>query len=352
MDYTLRLAKAVQLLEKLDAEALLIDDPTNLLYLTGMELSAGKLLISSQASVLIVDGRYFESCGMQQTLYPVLKLQPDALKNWLKAHSIHSLAFDSDKTSYQAFLNLKAITDSLSMHLTPTASPLNSLRLVKDLNEIQCLKEAALLCHQGYRAIAEHLREGVSEEELAMELEIFWKLKGAKKVSFDPIIAFGANSSMPHYRAGKTKLQRNTSVLIDIGVTLSHYNSDMTRVIFFGEPVAEIQKIHTIVSKAQAKALELCKPGTLVGELDQAARGWITEQGYGEFFTHSLGHGVGLDIHEAPLIRTNSPQAQLPLEEGMVITIEPGIYLPGLGGIRLEDTLLITSTGYENLTGV
>ena len=196
------------------------------------------------------------------------------------------------------------------------------------------------------------LKEEISEAELALELEFFWKKRGAKKLAFDPIIAFGANSSMPHYRAGLAKLQSHTSILIDIGVVLSHYHSDMTRVVHFGTPTSVIEKIYSIVEEAKARALALCCPGTLVGELDRAARDWIASQGYGERFTHSLGHGVGLDIHEPPTIRDSGLYRTLPLQPGMVITIEPGIYLPGIGGVRLEDTVLITENGHENLTAL
>ena len=155
---------------------------------------------------------------------------------------------------------------------------------------------------------------------------------------------------MPHYRAGPAKLKPNTPVLIDIGVVLAHYHSDMTRVAFFGAPPALIQTIYAIVEEAKARALAICRPGVLVGELDRSARDYISSKGYGDFFTHSLGHGIGLDIHEPPIIRDSGLYRTLPLQAGMAITIEPGIYLPGVGGVRLEDTIIITEQGYENLT--
>jgi len=194
------------------------------------------------------------------------------------------------------------------------------------------------------------LKEGISENELAIELEIFWKRRGSKAIAFDPIIAFGSNSSMPHYRVGQRKLNTGEAVLIDIGVNLNHYHSDMTRVVFFGDPDPKIASIYEIVLKAQELALENCRPGTPIAELDASARTYIEQKGYGENFTHSLGHGVGLEIHELPLIRSQSPGADTQLEEGMVVTIEPGIYLPGIGGVRIEDTVAITRDGYENLT--
>lgn len=349
MDYSMRLQGVKNLLKELNFEALIIEDPTNLLYLTGLELSTGKLLISAQAVLLVVDGRYDEK-ARTQIVYPVLLLEKFSLKEWLSEHQIHSLGFDADKTSYQSYLNLLSLTQEINLSLISSASPLNPLRLIKDTNEIQLLRHAATLAQKGCRNVIESLREGVSEEELAFELEFFWKKRGAKKLSFDPIIAFGKNSSIPHYRAGSTILEKGMNVLIDIGVAFQNYHSDMTRLVYFGKPDPRIQKIYGIVEEAKLKAMELCRPGTLVGDLDHCARDFITKEGYGAYFTHSLGHGLGLDVHEAPIVRSKGVHSQLPLQEGMVITIEPGIYLPGIGGVRLEDTLLITKQGYENLT--
>jgi len=349
MNYGLRLQKVRTLLETLACESLLIEDPTNLLYLTGLELSLGKLLISSKEAYLIVDGRYLEIC-QSQDLYQVLPLHEWNWESQFQGQSIRSLGFDSQNTSYQTFETLSSFMKDLKIELLPLTSPLERLRLIKDEDEIAYLRQAAKLNVKGYQQIISLLRTGITEEELAFELEFFWKKQGAKKLSFDSIIAFGPNSSMPHYRAGNTALKNDEHVLIDIGVVYQHYHSDMTRVVYWGTPSDRIQTIYRIVEGAKQKAMELCRPGTLIGALDQTARSFIASKNYGEYFTHSLGHGVGLDIHETPLIRTKGPYSHLPLEAGMVITIEPGIYLPGVGGVRLEDTLLITENGYENLT--
>lgn len=349
MNYSLRLQKIRQLLIEMECEALIIEHPTNLLYLTGLELSAGKLYISQQECCLVADGRYFEDC-QSQTLYPVFALDQWTLKEWVHAQNIHSLGFDSDQTSYQSYLSLHAMAEELSLSLRALPSPLQKLRLIKDQDEIQLLRKAAQLASEGCRWIISLLSAGVSEEELAFELEFFWKKRGAKKLAFDPIIAFGPNSSKPHHRASATVLQDQMNVLIDIGVVYQHYHSDMTRVVYFGQPDPRIQTIYAIVEEAKQKAAELCRPGTLIGELDQTARSFIASKGYGEYFVHSLGHGIGLDIHEQPTVKAQGPYSQLPLQAGMVLTIEPGIYLPGIGGVRLEDSLLITESGYENLT--
>lgn len=351
-----RIDKLIHLLPNIGAEAILIENPINVFYLTGLEFSKVKLLVSQNETALIVDGRYFEACSRQK-ICSVYLLDKMPLKMWLSTHSISSLAFESDKTTYQDYLKLSEISEELkienkSLQLIPLESPVLKLRMIKDHHEIQLLSEAAQLGYQGYEFILSKIAEGITELELAFELEFFWKKRGAKTVAFDPIIAFGENSSMPHYRAGHTKLKKGMHVLIDIGVTLNHYNSDMTRIFFFGEPHEKIKEIYTIVEKAKNKALALCKPGIKIGELDRAARQYIEQQGYGEMFTHNLGHGVGLEVHEPPIMRSKGPYAEELLQPGMVITIEPGIYLPSIGGIRLEDTVLITEQGYRNLTGV
>lgn len=354
MDYHARLERLRKHLKTIQCEALLIEDPVDLLYLTGLELSPAKCVISEHDACLIIPSRDSEY-ALRQTTYPVRSLNENALKDWIVDAQIHQLAFDQNHTTYQDFLSLNQLTtdlktNSYSLEMLPLESPLQQLRLIKDKEEIAALRKAAHLGYQGYEYVVSLLREGVTESELAFELEFFWKKRGGSRLAFDSIIAFGPNSSMPHYRAGSAKLTQNTLVLIDIGVVLAHYHSDMTRVIFFGTPSPQLKGIYSIVQEAKEKALALCRPGTLIGDLDRVAREWIAAKGHGEHFTHSLGHGLGLEIHEAPILRQNGIHRDLPLQPGMVITIEPGIYLPKVGGVRLEDTVLITDHGYENLT--
>ncbi len=343
-----RIKSAQELLSTYHADALIVEHPTDLYYLTGLEMSAGKLLITPEAVCLLVDGRYIEACQKSSPCRVIL-LENQAVKNWLSANSKGStLGFDSRNTSYQTYSTLKKELHAFSM--LPIEGPIERLRMIKDDDEIIELRKAAQLGSDGVKWLVSQLREGVTEAELAWSVEHFWKEKGAKKLGFDPIIAFGVNSSMPHYRAGSTPLKKNSPVLLDIGVVRNHYHSDMTRVVFFGDVDPEIKKIYAIVEEAKSLALELCRPGTRVEQLDSAARGYIASQGYGDRFTHNLGHGVGLDIHEMPFLKVAEPFGSEILKPGMVITIEPGIYLPEKGGIRLEDTILITEQGHENLT--
>lgn len=338
-------------------DAILIEEPINLLYLTGLELSAGQLLVSTSAARLIVDGRYYEICKKQCPL-PTILQKPESLPTLLLSKTffdVEKLAFDSNASSYQRALDLRAQLRSISQQtpkrstikLTPLASPIKQLRATKDDEEIEILRKAAKLGSKGYDFLCNLLKPGITELEAAAELEIFWKRNGSQGLAFESIIAFGPNSSMPHYRPKNVKLKKNDPILIDIGVKCGHYHSDMTRTVFMKTPSPIMEEIYHLVQQAQAAALKLCKPGTAISDLDHAARKVITEAGYGKHFSHSLGHGVGLEIHELPVIRASSTGTLTP---GMVITIEPGIYLPDIGGVRIEDTVVITDQGHENLT--
>lgn len=361
MPYIQRLEKLRNLLRKRPCDGFIVEDRINLYYLTGMELSAGMLLVHLSGAHLLVDSRYFELCTATSPV-PVLLASPQekTLKDLLAGAcaEIKTLAFSSDSTSYQRYLDLKQCVDDVNqgsanrppLTLVPAGSLVKQLRGIKEPEEIVSLRAAARLGVQGFDFVCSLLQEGITEAELAAELEIFWKRRGSKGVAFDPIIAFGVNSSMPHYRAGKVQLKAGDTVLIDIGVNYQHYHSDMTRVVFFQGADPRIVKIYDIVKEAKSAALALCRPGTLIGDLDNAARDLIALHGYKENFTHSLGHGIGLEVHEWPILRNVPHIKEIPLQTGMAITIEPGIYLPGIGGVRLEDTVVITEQGYENLT--
>lgn len=357
--YYQRLKALQEVLKKSGCEGFILEEGVNLYYLTGQNLSSGKLLIHPKGAFLLVDGRYYSLCQKTSPFPVILEKTPYALFELLASdefREVESLGFDSSHTSYNKFLEWKkGITllneqkrENNPLSLEPLDNPLMPLRIIKEPEEIDKLRQAAILGSEGYDYARSLLKEGILEQEVAMELEIFWKRCGAKGVAFDPIIAFGPNSAIPHYRAGNNRLQKGQTVLIDIGVNLDQYHSDMTRVLFFGDPDPKLVEIYEVVRRAQERALKRCHPGTLIGDLDKEAREEIANAGYGEYFTHSLGHGVGLEIHETPFLRSKAVDQRL--EAGMVITIEPGIYLPGFGGVRIEDTVVITKDSHENLT--
>lgn len=353
MEYIERLNRLRSLMKEHQIDMYIVDDLTNILYLTGLELSAGRILVTLTKAFLIVDDRYYERCNKYSPLETRLQSQ-FPLETLLQQNTSPpcSVGFDTETTPYQSFEEYNKITQKISPQilLKPVPNLVKKLRSIKDTQEISLLQQAADLGCEGFHYLCGLLKEGVTETQLAVELEIFWRRRGGKKLAFDPIIAFGANSSMPHHRASATPLKQGDIVLIDIGVNLNHYHSDMTRTVFFGKPVPQLEEIYAIVEEAQSKALHLCKPGVKIGAVDLAARDFIAAKGYGERFSHGLGHGVGLEIHELPVVRSSAAYRDTLLEPGMVITIEPGIYLPNIGGVRIEDTIVITSDGYDNMT--
>lgn len=322
----------------------LVNSPIDIYYLTGLDLSAGSLVIGKN-SFLIVDGRYYEACR-EKCPVPVHLIKEGLLFELVE----DTLWVDKDSLTVGAFLKLQA--DAKGMLIQPVDSLVKPLRMIKDPKEIKLLKEASNLAVEGFHYVKSLLKAGVEEREIRSELEYFWRKKGGEKVSFDPIIAFGLHSSMPHYRAGKGKLKEGDLVLIDIGVEKEHYHSDMTRVVPFGAIPEQLKTLHQVVQEAIETALTRLKSGILLKEIDESARKVMRKAGYEEYFTHSLGHGIGLEIHEYPLIKSQGPSSTVPLQEGMVVTIEPGLYLPAVGGVRLEDTVVITNEGYENLTPI
>lgn len=340
MSHSARLEQAAANL--IEVEALMIDDPTDLFYLTGLELSLGKLFIfKTQRPILCVDGRYEEACLSQTAIDVQLWDRQSAPPFPLPAR----VGFDPDNTSVTAYEHCQQL---MNIQLIPIHAPILQQRMIKDAGEIMLLQQAADLGSQGFDRIKEWLKVGITEKELTLELEIFWRRLGGDKVAFDPIIAFGENSSRPHHRASQRALKQGDIVLIDIGVTRQRYHSDMTRVLFFGDADPQLIEIYHLVHAAAEIAYTHCRPGVAVGDIDAAARHHIESAGHR--FVHGLGHGVGLEIHELPRLRTGTPGAQQPLVPGMVLTIEPGIYLPGKGGVRLEDTIVITPSGYQSLT--
>ena len=327
-----RIKKVQFLIKEAKLDGLIVDDPIDLFYLTGLKLSLGRLLVTVDGATLFVDGRYLESAGKKSSC---------EVRLLSTFESKGKIGFDALTTTYKSALELRKNISELE----PLEGVVRKIREVKEREEIELLRAAAALGSEGYDQVLEWLEEGVCEDEIAIELEIFWLRNGGEKVSFEPIIAFGENSSQPHYRAGKRKLKRGDTVLIDIGVMREGYASDMTRVVFFGPPKSEMKEIYNVVREAHQCAMAECRPGVSMSHVDKMAREVIVSRGYGAYFPHGLGHGVGLEVHEWPSFKSEAI-----LEEGMVFTIEPGIYLPGVGGVRLEDTVVITASGVESLT--
>lgn len=328
-----------------DAQAFVLENPIDLAYFTGLQLSAGQLWIAKGDVLLLVDGRYTEMA--EKAGYAVAALSQDKAKSFLQKNHVKVVGFDGAKMSFDRVQALqKTGKEFLWINTSFLTRP---LRWIKDAYEIQCLQNSAHLLWQGFLYVKDLLKEGISEREIARAFTIFCLEKGAEGLSFEPIIAFGENSAMPHHRAGDRLLQDGDVVLIDIGVVLNKYHSDMTRVVFFGEQDPLIENWLKLAIEAHGAALRLCKPGTKIKELDLAARKIFAQNEVESHFCHSLGHGIGLEVHESPKIRFEGEDSETVLQVGMVFTIEPGLYFPNKGGVRYEDTIVITEDGFLNL---
>jgi len=316
-----------------------IEQEADLLYLTGMTLSKGRLLVDGKEPILFVDGRYYEKAK---------KEAPCSVQLWDEQKKIGEkrIGFDSAFVTYEGYLALKK--EFPHVEWIPMPKPLKMLRAIKEPKEIAALKKAADLTWRGYQKVVQKLKEGVSEEELALEFEMFCRKNGASGLSFSPIIAFGENSAYPHHRAGKSQLHQGQIVLVDVGAVVDQYRGDMTRIFYFGKPDPKVVRLEQIVKRAQKKALDYVKPGILLSKLDELVRAEFDKERVKQLYTHSLGHGIGLETHEFPRVKFDGEDRDVVLKPGMVFTIEPGLYQPGVGGVRIEDMILVTEQGHEN----
>jgi Xaa-Pro aminopeptidase len=340
-----RMDKVRSHFEEWEVQGALIENPCDLFYLTGLQLSVGTCLITEKKAHLLVDGRYF-AAAQKNSPCQVHLTSTEALTSLLKP--LKQLAFDSRFTSCEKWHQLKKIFPG---KLAQVIQPLNEVRAIKEQKELAAMKKSAALAWRGFEETKRQLKVGITEKELALKFEMFCRAHGAEKMAFDPIIAFGKNSAYPHYRPGDVKLKKGDIVLIDIGVVVDKYHSDMTRTVFFGKPDPRLVLIETVVKEAHAAALKLCKPGAKVEDLDLAARRVAEKAGLKDLLVHSLGHGIGLETHEFPRLSFQGEDRALRLKAGMCITIEPGLYLPGVGGVRYEDTVVVTEKGYHNFYG-
>jgi Xaa-Pro aminopeptidase len=323
-------------------DALIIEKSIDLFYLTGLTLSLGTLIISKKGALLFVDGRYL-AFAKKNGPCPSEQTTTEALSKHLA--SFAKIGFDSAQTSYARWQELKSFAKK---ELIPLKKPADAVRAIKTPAEIKALKKSAALLWKGFQFLKKSLKVGITEQQAATLFEVYCLEHGAEKMAFEPIVAFGKNTAFPHYRPGTARLKKGDCVLLDIGVMVDHYNSDMTRTFFFGNPDPHLKVFEEAVTKAHDAALLLCRPGIKAGELDKAANRVIEKAGLKAYLAHSLGHGVGLEVHEFPRLKFKGEDGDAILKEGMVITIEPGLYRPGVGGYRYEDTIVITRKGYEN----
>ncbi|RKD34579.1 M24 family metallopeptidase [Thermohalobacter berrensis] len=344
----IRIKKIRDKFEELNIDSVIVFKPENRRYLSGFTGTTGFVIITENKNIFATDFRYTEQANKQCDGYEIKKISKDyKLYDILRELGVKKLGVEDDFATYQFINKLKEeLTD---IELIPLKGTITKIRMIKDNEEIKLIEKAAELTDKAYEYILKTIKTGMTEKEVALELEFFMRKNGAEGPSFDFIVASGYRSSMPHGVASEKVIEEGDFVTIDMGCKYKGYCSDMTRTFVMGKASEKQKEIYEIVLKAQQEALKSIKPGLTGLEIDKIARDIITNNGYGERFGHGLGHGVGLEVHELPTLSQHE-MGKIKLQPGMIITDEPGIYIPNFGGVRIEDLVLVTEDGYKVLS--
>ena len=353
MDHTSRQIRLNKVLGQNRLDALLVTHLPNIRYLSGFSGSAGVLLVGQRQVLLFTDGRYKEQACAEVEGARVMLGRKAALVSageWLnengKRAGIRTLGIEAQHLTVAERAQLqKALRPDTRLREVPPL--VERARMVKDEEEINRLRSAVRLGSSLFDAALKVIRPGTKEIEVAAEMEYEARRAGAEGMSFETIIASGPRSALPHGRASTAEIPPNGFVVCDFGIILAGYCSDTTRTVHVGKPNGDARNMYDAVREAQQAAIDSVRAGVSVAKVDQAARKVLTARGLGKYFTHSTGHGVGLEIHEMPRVARGQPEH---LRSGMAITVEPGVYLPGVGGVRIEDMVVVSEGGCEVLT--
>lgn len=330
-----------------NVDSIILTSPTNKFYAADLFSSSGYVFVTKTNQYVIVDFRYYEEVRAKTKLYNVVLMdEKNTLYNIInqicEKENIKTIGFEGSEVSFDLYNkirnNIKCELKSINF---------SKLRSIKDDKELTYIKKACEIADNTFNHILTFIKVGMSEKEVENEIVRYIKEQGGQKESFDIIVASGKRGSLPHGKASEKIIDKNDFVTFDFGVKFNNYSSDITRTICMGEGNEELVKIYNIVRKANEEVIRLLKSGMTSGEADKIARDIIQKEGYGKYFGHNLGHGVGIMVHEYPALSPNSKEI---LCEGMVVTVEPGIYIPNLGGVRIEDDVLITKNGCVRLT--
>nr|WP_235612883.1 Xaa-Pro peptidase family protein [Moorella sp. Hama-1] len=347
-----RLEQLRALMVRAGISALWVRQEENRRYLSGFTGDSGSLIITPTAAYLLTDGRFSEQARKEAPDFQVVDLGPDPwdkMGTVLVNTGIEQLSFEAEYTTYATYAEFQEHARDWEQPVTlaPVKNFIDKLRQVKDQGEIATLERAIAIADAGFNHLLTILRPGLTERDVALELEYYLGKQGSSGPSFTTIIASGPRSALPHGVAGERILQPGDLVVMDFGAVYDGYHSDLTRTVALAPAPGEWRRLYDLVLAAQEKAITAIRPGMTGREVDAVAREHIAAAGYGEYFSHGLGHGVGLAIHEAP---TLSIRSEVQLAPGMVVTVEPGVYLPGQGGIRIEDVVLIQEGGARVLS--
>jgi Xaa-Pro aminopeptidase len=335
-------------MKKQKIDAYLISNRMDHYYLTGFTGEDSAVLITARDVHLITDGRFATSLQKEcpwAKVWMRTKLLNDEIANVCRELGIKTLTVQGEVLTMDDHATLTKLNRSTKIKAGPGI--VGDQRILKDAGEMKVINKAIRIAEQAFQAMLEQLTLGMTEQELAARLEYEMGLRGATGPSFPTIVAQGPNAALPHAVPGARKVTKGCSILFDWGARFKFYCSDLTRVIFVGSIPPKIAAIYEIVKEAQRMGIKAIKPGVRMCDVDKIVRDHIAEAGYGEYFGHGLGHGMGLDIHEAPSL---SWRSDAKLKEGMVVTVEPGIYLPNIGGVRIEDDILVTARGAKVLS--
>jgi len=353
MNYISRQKQLAALLRRGGYDALLITHLPNILYLCGFTGTAGVLLfqVSDRAhkATFYTDGRYDQQAHAEVKSAKVVVGKKSAFVegcDGAQKAKVRTLGFEAEHLSYSAYKQM-GLTVRGKTRLKPSVGLVEQLRLIKDADEISQIRASVLLAASLFQTALSVIKPGVAETQVAGELELQARRAGAEKMSFDTIVAAGPRSALPHGRASAQPIPSQGFIILDYGVILAGYCSDMTRTVHAGAISRSHRRMYEAVREAQLASIAVVKPGIETGEVDRAGREVLKKAGFDAFFTHSTGHGVGIEVHEQPRLAKGQTQKLAP---GMVVTIEPGIYIPEEGGVRIEDMVLVTETGHEVLT--
>jgi Xaa-Pro aminopeptidase len=331
--------------------AVLLTTQPNIFYFTNFTGHDSWALLTPGKTTLITDGRYTlqarQECPQAKIIVrkgPILQ----AFADLTARPGFRTLGFFGEEISVALLARLKKACKKSKWQPVPIKT-ITQMRQIKGLEEIQQICRAIRIAQEGFTGLVQSLKAGLTENEVAAELEYRMRCWGAEKASFDSIVACGPNAAKPHARTSEAKLVPGKSIVFDFGALFKGYCSDLTRTVWLGKMPPCFKDVYKVCLEAQLAAIEVIKPGIRTAEVDQVARAVITRAGYGKFFNHGLGHGLGLEVHEAPALSRLSDQV---LEAGMVVTVEPGIYLPGKGGVRIEDDVLVTPKGHRVLSSL
>jgi Xaa-Pro aminopeptidase len=342
-----RVNRVLHVLKQMEVDAIIIRGMDNIFYLTGFRGSEGSLLVTRGDVVLLTDFRYLTYAAEVTKDIAIVetKGKENHLATLCDRYGIRKMGFDSYNTTYQAYREW--CETAPNVEFIPIGTEIETIRAQKEPEEIMAIRRAIQLATDAFTRVLTKIAPGTTERQIAAELDYIMKSLGADGPSFETIVASGARAALPHAKPTDKALKQGEAIIIDFGCQAGGYTSDETCTIALGEVNEKLREILDVVDEARKAGIRAVRAGLPVHELDTVVRGTVEEHGYGEFFRHGTGHGVGIAVHEAPAITV---KAEALLQENMVITIEPGIYIPNVGGIRMEDMVLVTESGGEVLT--